>query len=132
MDSEFVQDWEMTKKRFEAWWHNETIDRPVVFMQVPREKPRWPLRPMPGPGEAEASRYYLDAQLCVDAAENVLASTDYFGDAYPLMSRGVNTGYLGSFAGAELTFSSEGGVWMDPSVTDWSAAPASCSATSRT
>jgi len=114
----------MSKKRFEAWWHNEMIDRPVVTLSCPREKPRWPLRSIPEGSRREPARGYLDPQLRVDSVENMLASTDYFGDDYPVTSRGINTGYLGSFAGAEPEFTPDTGtVWIEPFVTDWTTAP---------
>lgn len=124
MDIEFAHNWEMSKKRYEAWWNNEIIDRPLVWLTCPREKPRWPLRPLAVGPESDPSAYYLDPEHCVDAMENALASTDYFGDAVPTARRGVNTAYLGLFAGAVPEFAPEGRtVWIRPFVEDWEDAP---------
>lgn len=119
---EYLPDWEMSKKRFAAWWQNETLDRPLVRLSCRREKLRRPLRPLPELA-VEDPAYHLDPQLAVDAMENELARTEYFGDCPPQHSRGVNTGYLGSFAGAELTFRCPA-VWLEPTVEDWRDAPA--------
>ncbi|MFH1731839.1 MAG: hypothetical protein ABIF82_09340 [Planctomycetota bacterium] len=113
---EFLPDWEMSKKRFAAWWQNEMIDRPVVRLSCRREKPRWPLRFLPDVSESSRERY-LDPQCAVDAMENALAVTEYFGDCPPQCGRGVNTGYLGSFAGAKLAFRKT--VWIEPTVQRW-------------
>ncbi|HRU06255.1 MAG TPA: hypothetical protein P5137_10845, partial [Candidatus Brocadiia bacterium] len=120
---EFAQDWAASRARYEAWWRNDVLDRPVVVMESRREKLRWPLKP--GVEAVAPERFYFDAQARVDDMENVLAATDYLGDAAPLARRGINTGYLGLFAGAAPLFA--GGkkrtVWVEPFVQDWDALP---------
>ena len=124
MDSEFVQDWEKTKARFAAWWHNEIVDRPPVVLTSQRKKPRWALRPMPKREDVPTERVYLDIDYRIDDTENKLAQTDYFGDAIPRMNRGINTGYLAAFAGADPKFApGMDTVWCEPFVSDWRTAP---------
>ena len=124
MDSGFAHDWQMWQKRFEAWWQNETLDRPVVILRCRREKPRWPLRNTVLEAGADPSRLYLDPELRIDRVEDMLATTDFFGDAVPTAGRGINTGYLASFARGKLRYDrNRGGVWIDPCVSDWSTAP---------
>jgi len=113
---EFLTDWEMSKKRFAAWWQNQMIDRPVVRLSCRREKPRWPLRALPA-DFWKCRKRYLDPQCAVDAMENALAETEYFGDCPPQCGRGLNTGYLGSFAGAQLEIRKT--VWIEPTVQRW-------------
>jgi len=120
MDPEFVDNWEKSKARFDAWWHNEMVDRPPVLMFGPRPKPRWPLRPLPS--DPEPWRQYLDIAYRIDEIENTLASTDYFADTVPTFGRGVNTAYLGLFAGAQPKFDTTT-VWIEPYVDAWAAAP---------
>ena len=120
MDPRFVADWEKTQDRFDAWWRGEIIDRPPTAITASRETPRWPLRPMPE--DPEPSRKYLDIEYRIDEIENTLATTDYFGDAIPNVRRGVNTAYLGSFAGAVPLFEPTT-VWVEPFVKEWDAMP---------
>ena len=122
MDSEFVEDWEKTKARFAAWWHNEIVDRPPVLLTCPRPEPRWALRPIPDRQGIDPRRLYLDSDYRIDAIENELSRTDYFGDAIPQVSRGINTVYLGQFAGAVPKFAADT-VWCEPFVTDWGTTP---------
>ena len=119
MDPEFVADWDKTKARFDAWWHNDMADRPPTLVTCKREKARWGPRPMPE--DVDPVRTHLDIQYRIDEIENTLAWTDYLGDAVPTFRRGINTGYLGLFAGAVPKFA-EGTVWIEPCVDDWSAA----------
>ena len=119
MDPEFVEDWAKTQARFDAWWRCEIVDRPPVFIACPRKKPRWPLRPLPE--NVEPERKHLDIAYRIDEIENTLAATDYFGDAIPNFRRGINTAYLGAFAGARPEFA-EATVWIEPFVTDWAEA----------
>jgi 5-methyltetrahydrofolate--homocysteine methyltransferase len=120
MDPEFVQDWERSRARFEAWWRNETLDRPPVLMTAKRERPRWPLQTLPDNGDPSAR--YLNLEYRMVEIENTLATTDYLGDAVPTFHRGINTGYLGLFAGVQPDFTPRT-VWIAPCVSDWEAAP---------
>jgi 5-methyltetrahydrofolate--homocysteine methyltransferase len=74
------------------------------------------------PERPEPWRRYLDADYRILEIENTLAATDYFGDAIPTFSRGINTGYLGLFAGAVPRFDA-GTVWIEPCVASWPDAP---------
>jgi len=120
MDPEFVSDWDKVKARYEAWWHNEIVDRPPVVVSCQRATPRWPLRPLPSPEDIEPQRYYFDAEYRIGEIENALATTDYFGDTIPTFHRGVNTAYLALFAEAIPKFvPGQTTVWCEPFIGDW-------------
>lgn len=120
MDPAYMENWAQTQARFAAWWRNEVLDRPVTVLSVPRATPRTALRSLPPTETVE--RLMLDPQYAVDWMENLLAATDFLGDAIPQAGRGLGVGTLGSLAGAEPHFS-KGSVWINPCVTDWAAVP---------
>jgi hypothetical protein len=114
---EFVKDIEKSKARFEAWWNNDLVDRPLVHMTCARATPRWPLKKLPDWRRNPRLRY-LDVDYIVDMTENALASMDYYGDTIPHFARDINTAYLGIFAGADPVYREEA-VWIDPYVDNW-------------
>lgn len=122
MDREFVQDFEATKARFEAWWSVDLHDRPPIVLKSLRDAPRWPLRLVADFEHSDPERALFDVQHRIDVAENHLARFDFWADAIPTFARGVNTGYLGVFAGAEMRFEPDT-VWIEPTIRDWGAAP---------
>ncbi|MHC4871104.1 MAG: hypothetical protein ACYTFY_04610 [Planctomycetota bacterium] len=124
MIDEFVQNWEKTKQRFEAWWNNDMLDRPLFSLAGPREKPRWDLREIGETDMTNSERHWLDPEYVVDQIENNLASVNYYGDSFPQIHRGLNTTYLSSFAGAEPHFDKTTvTIWTEPFVDSWESAP---------
>lgn len=117
---DLMPDWDRTRARFEAWWNNDMLDRPVVQLACPRAAPRQPLRPA---GETlDVERLFTDAEYAVDVVENDLARTEFCGDAIPAAGRGLGTGYLALFAGAPVNCG-ESTVWIDPFIEDWETVP---------
>ncbi|NQU45107.1 hypothetical protein HQ520_17625 [bacterium] len=111
------EDFDKTIQRFEAWWHNEILDRPVTHVKVK------PSRPYDGPVSTHATLRdrWLDAEFAVRKAIADLARQDYVGDTFPIYWPNVGPDLVSTIYGTELTFS-DGTSWATPYVEteeDW-------------
>jgi 5-methyltetrahydrofolate--homocysteine methyltransferase len=101
------EDWCRIERDAMAWWAGE-LDRPLVYLAaagVPRATPPYGYQ----------SNYPLDmpANAVVDCYEEVLASTHYYGDAFPWLWLNFGPGIAAGFLGANVNSVS------DPSETVW-------------
>jgi hypothetical protein len=46
-DPEFVPDADRVIERYRAWWNNDCLDRPLVFLERDRARPTAPLLTLP-------------------------------------------------------------------------------------
>ncbi|HIE09655.1 MAG TPA: hypothetical protein EYP65_07380, partial [Armatimonadetes bacterium] len=53
MSLAFKEDWEEAKRRLEAWWEGEVVDRVVIHVTAPRGRPLKEVKPLPAPREME-------------------------------------------------------------------------------
>ncbi len=115
---------EMIKKRFNAWWEREIVDRTLVQVWAPQsmKKDSW---------EKYGSSYgvfssYEDLKkwernglnkkylkLFVEKRRNILSSIYYGGDAFPSFWPNLGPGSLASFLGCGTEFKNET-VWFGP------------------
>jgi hypothetical protein len=51
-----LEDWPLIKQRWQAWWHQEIVDRPVIQITAPRD----------GAGPAQG----LDVGMCQGVCNN--------------------------------------------------------------
>lgn len=105
-------------QRFEAWWVNETLDRPPVTVRVQ------PVRPYDGPIREHASHRdrWLDAEYQVDRAIAEVLRYEYPADSVPYVRPGVGPELSSTPLGAELEFG-ETTSWSKPwvaSAEQWS------------
>jgi len=106
-------DWERSKARFEAFWHREVLDRPLVQAFSRRNNP---LSSQSTPSEPESlDQFWLDADYRIDAFEANAARTHYGGDAFPIFETYIGPGSLALYLGSEPRFA-EDTVWNEPSV----------------
>lgn len=95
-------DWAMTKKRFDAWWANSCIDRPMLRVVARRETPLGSPEPVAPPATDEA--LHLDADRLIREAKNRLLTHRYMAEAYPNLDLNIGPGSLAVYLGSEPVF----------------------------
>ena len=129
-DNFWKSDWELTRKRYEAWWRHEGL---VFRISSPAEVPRLQgpsLEPVQGWWSGIDANYPLTGQEPVDLntawldpdrrarlAELHLASTYFGGESFPYFDTHIGPGSLGMFLGAGSEFESDT-VWYHACITD--------------
>jgi len=116
---EFKPDYEQTKERINAFWHNEILDRPVTMLAVP--KPPAEQISNPPSGHADIKERWYDIQYQVDLALALLKNQVFMGDALPIVYPNLGPEVFSAFYGCPLHFS-ETTSWTDPILEDWRAA----------
>lgn len=115
----YKDDWEMTKKRFEAFWQGEIIDRCCISVRADRggnsqavaEAWRIP------EDDAGRVRYWSDAETIIRRNRLRMENTYYGGESFPAAFINLGaSGHAGFFKGAKHYF--ENSVWFFPSVSD--------------
>ena len=112
-------DFEASRKRYDAFWDQSVIDRPLVCVTLPR-------RHAPGEREPaslartypdEASRW-LDLDGRVDRMVWQLEHTEFLGDALPVAWPNMGPEIFSAWCGAGYEFG-ETTTWSTPSIEDW-------------
>ena len=116
MPIELIPDWETRLARQDAFWDRKVLDRPVVILTVPREKPLapWPARKT----HATVKERWMDAEYAADWARAIAVNTEHLGDALPVVNPNLGPEVFSAFFGAELEFSPDSS-WCIPCLADW-------------
>jgi len=110
---ESLPGWEKSRERFEAWWHGEVIDRPLLQVTAPRkDSPN-----EPAPTYSSQEEKWLDPDHRIRAFEWQMARTYHAGDAFPYLDTHIGPGTLSLYLGAVPEFH-ESTVWYGRYVTD--------------
>ncbi|MHB9027033.1 MAG: trimethylamine corrinoid protein 2 [Armatimonadota bacterium] len=117
MPIEQLPDWEMRLARQDAFWAREIIDRPVICMALPKEKPVVP-RPAAKTHASHRERWLDFSYTAEHTLANVL-NTDYLGDALPGISPNLGPEIFSAFFGCDMEFG-ENTSWSIPLLEDWS------------
>lgn len=117
----YCDDWPRIRKRYEAFWQGEIVDRPLV--QVTSRRPDAPARIMQDSPPEQPDRlfdWYTDADLVIPRLERAVARTHFAGDAFPVVFPvspslvAIEAAYLGG----DYTLTS-GTAWCNPIIEDW-------------
>jgi len=100
----------------DAWWDRTIIDRPVVWMTLPKATPPvpWPAK-KPWPTVRDR---WLDAEWNAEVAYANAVNTEWLGDAVPTWSPNLGPEVFSALFGAELEFS-EDSSWSKPCLARW-------------
>ena len=111
----YVNDWDMIKKRFTAWWDGEIIDRccaSITFsnaaavdkdhiLDFPKDKD-------------EIFKFWTDPEQLIKRNRLMMENSWYGGEAFPLVNLNMGaSGHAGFFKGADFAFADT--VWFFPS-----------------
>ena len=113
-------DWELARKRTEAWWHGEVIDRVCLKVTAPRGPS--PEETVP---EGDLEAWWTDPEQVIPRLERRIENTFWGGEAFPVMfptSTGIPA-ITAAFLGSNLRFIDTRTAWCDPLIRDWSSRP---------
>ncbi len=116
MPIEHVPDYEKRLARQEALWHNEVLDRPMVWISVPKKKEvvPWPTDKTYAGFRDRWMDFPRTAELTVARSLN----TDWLGDSLPTVWPNLGPEVFPAFFGQDLQFT-EGTSWSVPILHDW-------------
>ncbi len=106
-------DWDQSKKRFEAWWNHDCIDRVLLQIHAPKDNP--PKNPSPVPNSLEDRWLGIDYRIAY--SEYVIDHTYYGGDAFPTLDTHIGPGTMSLYLGAIPNFD-ERTVWYHKCIDD--------------
>jgi hypothetical protein len=113
---EFKPDFAEARRRWEAFWNQELIDRPCCVIRSIRDG----ATPVPGAGYTAEARQ--NPQTVIDKVVAGAATVYWAGEAIPSYTPSFGPDQLAAWLGAELKFAPEEGTsWALPYVEDWDA-----------
>lgn len=115
---EFKLDYEQSKRRIDAFWECELIDRPVVQFTLP--KPPEEQIPLPPSHHATSADRWLDAQYQAELALATLSNHEFLGDTMPVAWPNLGPEVFSALYGCPLHFGDYGTSWSEPILHDWS------------
>ena len=121
MELEYKPDFEKARKRMEAFWNGEILDRPLINITSPNgKKPRH----IPPPDTME--KKVLDFNYRLDAEEEKIRCTYFGGEAIPLVWPDFGPGFTAACLGGILKIANanpeipvQGNIWSNPAIDDW-------------
>jgi hypothetical protein len=128
MSNPYKGDVAESKRRVEAWWNHEIIDRAVIQVTAPRD----PVRLETGqPGDTQEKdaealrRYFTDPEEVIPRLQARLANTYFGGEAFPVMYPvSINmVAILSNYLGCPMRFVNENTTWSEHILDDWEQRP---------
>lgn len=99
--------WEMSRKRFEAFWNGEIVDRCLVSITSPRDGGR------PVPPVFRDEKYFTTPEMIIEHNRRCFQETFFLGEAYPVILHDLGAGgHAGFFKGEKHAFQDT--VWFFP------------------
>ena len=116
MQFELKPDYELTRKRFEAFWNHDILDRPLINLAF-----RKPGAVLPPERQYATQRErWLDFDGRIDRMVADMEATEYAYDSLPIAWPNLGPGIFSACCGCELEFS-ETTSWTNPIIQDWEA-----------
>jgi len=112
----FKENWDETRKRFEAWWNRSKIGRPMLRIVAKRKKPVEELEPVDGPRTPK--EMYLDVERRVKEIRNYCRTHIFLAESYPSLDLNIGPGSMATYLGSEPIFAWDT-VWYKECVHDW-------------
>jgi len=108
--------WDTSKKRMEAWWNRELLDRVVLMVSAPRKAPLALKETLKKPASIDIE--WTDPAYYVYKAEKSFAETYFGGDFYPNLSPYLGPGQMAGYMGSKITYA-EDTVWYHEFLENW-------------
>jgi hypothetical protein len=115
---ELKPDYAESKRRIDAFWEREIIDRPVVQFSVPKPPEEWV--PLPVSEHESPTERWMDSQFQAELALARLSNAEYIGDTLPIAFPNLGPEVFSAFYGCPIHFGDYGTSWTDPVLDDWS------------
>ncbi len=110
-------DYEQSKKRIDAFWERQLIDRPVA--QFILAKPALEQQPLPISHHASPAARWMDAGYQAELALAALNNGLYPGDTLPVAWPNLGPEVFAAFYGCPLAFGDYGTSWTSPILKEW-------------
>ena len=107
-------DYEESRRRYEAWWHGEIIDRPPVWIQLIRED----AVPVPQKTYASHRDRWLDIDFRAEQMALELENYEYYADSLPIVWPNLGPEIFSSWCGCGYEFGQDT-AWSIPCIDDW-------------
>lgn len=114
---EFKPDYEESKRRIDAFWDRELIDRPVVQFLLPKPTEQWV--PLPTSEHATSAGRWLDAEYQAELTLATFSNLEFLGDTLPVAFPNLGPELFSAFYGCPIHFGDFGTSWTDPILEDW-------------
>ncbi len=114
---EFKPDFEDVLNRYEAWWHCELIDRPLVCLAF--SKPKESLVPWSKKNHPSIRDRWMDTDHIVKCTEARMLNTEFFADSLPVVYPNLGPEVFSAFYGCKMEYG-EHTAWSEPILHDWS------------
>ena len=118
MELLFKEDWPQARRRTEAWYAREIIDRCAVQIRAPRKGVS---RPKP-PVWASLEQKWTDIETLLDCFDRGAPGIWYGGEAIPIFMPSLGPNVFSAWLGCPLHFA-ETTTWTDPIIADWRNGP---------
>lgn len=114
MEFEHKKDWPQARRRLEAWWKGELVDRCACMVSAPRKgvKPKLPTPP------TDLRKRWTDPGYVVARWLAEAEGTYWGGESIPSFFPNTGPTTMGQFLGCEVVYH-ETTTWKRPFVEDW-------------
>ena len=113
-----VKDWDKSRKRFEAYWERELVDRCLIALSAPKDPAKgYDTTPLPKNYD-DRIPYWTDGECILNRYLKLFESTYFAGDAFPAITLNFGpSGHAGFYKGMKFRF--DECVWFYPLDKDW-------------
>lgn len=125
MVTTYKEDMQECKRRVEAWWNHEIIDRAVIQVRVSPDLGAEGQDYLPETSPQDVEAWFLDPDLVVRRLLRELSDSHFVGEAFPVMYAvsGRMVAITAAYLGCPLEFIDTRTVWSHSMLTDWQERP---------
>ncbi len=113
---QYKPDYEQAKRRIDAWWNGEILDRAVTFLQYPRPDSECIREPVSN--HATLRERWMDVEYQSRLALCRAANWVHAGDQIPLLTPNLGPASFAAVLGCEMGFA-ENTTWVHPMLDEW-------------
>ncbi|MHC4871190.1 MAG: hypothetical protein ACYTFY_05045 [Planctomycetota bacterium] len=110
MDLERIDDLDVRLSRYDAFWNNSVIDRPLTLMSIQKD----PVKAY----QRECKEDWLDADRVIERSLAAYENTICLADTIPSVTPNLGPDFVAAVMGCELEFGNNTS-WSKPFVSDW-------------
>ncbi len=107
-------EYEQSKKRYDAFWEREIVDRPPVSIDISIENPK----KIPEKKYSSFKEKWLDIDFRVEREVTALENKKFLGDAMPIIFPNMGPEIFSAWCGCGYEYG-EDTTWSQPCIEDW-------------
>ena len=121
----YKEDIEECKRRVDAWWNHEIIDRVVMQVRAPLNNLETNTADTSEMSPEAVEAWFFNQEQVIPRLKRQLADTYFGGEAFPVMFpvAGRMVAITAAYLGCPLEFLNTDTVWAHPSIVDWQNRP---------